>query len=151
MNLMVIDQNLLLNVFIVYLFINFIYLLCNYVPNKKNDEDYDVLENFNFSDLDTNKLKFSDVKKINDMIDTKDMTKILKSLQNMKNDVKNDFDKLKMYDREHGFPLYGNNIYNWNQLFPKKIENCPPNLEKLGNVSKSGIRISRVDCWFVFF
>ena len=38
-------------------------------------------------------------------------------------------------------------------IFPKnrKIENCPPNLEKLGNVTKSGIRISRVDCWLFFF
>jgi hypothetical protein len=119
---MTIDQNILLNVFIIYLFIKFIYLLCNYVPNeKKNDEYYDILENFNVLDLNTNKLKYDDIKKINNMINDKDIIQILKSLKNTKNNIINEFEKLKKYNDDHGFPMYGNNIYSWNEIFPKKM------------------------------
>lgn len=119
---MVTDKNLLLNVFIFYLFLKLIYLLCNYVPNKIIDnENYDVLENFDYFDMDLNKLKYTDIKNFNNMIDVKDMTTVINSLKNLTNNNKNDFDKLKTYDKEHGFPIYGNNIYNWNQLFPKKL------------------------------
>ena len=113
-------ENLLLNVVLLLLLFKFFQTIdSTLIKNKKNNPKYkskkieQFVENFEFNNEDMYKLKYTDLKNINELAKStkKNLLTSLTSL-NGQNNIKN------LYK----FPLYSVDRHNWSQLFLPKIK-----------------------------
>jgi hypothetical protein len=121
-------ENILLNLILVFLFFKlFDVINCSLIKNEKSTKKQhkynkyeQFTENFQFDNEDMYKLKYDDLKDINEM--AKLAKKDLLSSLNKLTEQNNDNLKSQSYDKIHGFPLYAKDGHDWNTLFPHKIQ-----------------------------
>lgn len=113
-------ENLLLNIVLLLLLFKFFQIMdLTLIKNKKKNPKYkskkieQFAENFEFNNEDMYKLKYTDLKNINELVKStkKNLLTSLTSL-NGQNNIKN------LYK----FPLYSVDRQNWSQLFLPKIK-----------------------------
>lgn len=123
---MIYIENTMLNAILIALFVKLIYDVCSKkIKYEKTNTFHQNIENFGFNDNDMYKLKMEELDDINRMLNVEDkqkMTELLKKLSMEKKQL-NELEKQKKYDKKHGFPIFGTNMNNWDELFPIKKSN----------------------------